>query len=86
MTTDLSRVYTIRKADIIAVFLEAFSWQSQQEEACEEPQGAVLSIRLKHLRFITGEKKKTRIQSLASPTPSALIANMASASGRQGES
>lgn len=84
MTTDLSRVYTVRKADIIAVFLEAFSWQSQQEEACEEPQGAVLSIRLQHLRFITG--KNPTIQSLASPTPSALMANIASASGRQGES
>lgn len=82
MTTDLSPVYTIRKANTIAVFPEAFFWQSQQEEAYEEPQGAVLSIR--HLRFITG--KTPMFQSLASPTPSALMANIASASGRQGES
>lgn len=84
MTTDLSPVNTIRKADTITGFPEAFFWQSQQEEAYEEPQGAVLFIRLQHLRFLTGQPPM--LQSLASPTPSALMANIASASGRQGES
>ena len=49
MTTDLSPVYTTRKADIIDIFPEAFFWKSQQEEAHEKPQGAVFSTRLQHL-------------------------------------
>lgn len=36
----MSPVYTIRKADTIAVFPEALFWQSQQEEAYEEPPGS----------------------------------------------
>lgn len=83
MTTDLSRVYTVRKADIIAVFLKAFFCSHDRKKPVKNSREHSFPLVCSAYGL---SEEKTAIQSLASPTPSALMANIASASGRQGES
>lgn len=83
VTTDLSPVYSIRRADTIAVFLDALFLAVTTGRGLRRTPGSSL---LHEAAALGLSREKPMIQSLASPTPSALMANIASASGRQGES
>lgn len=67
VTTDLSPVYSIRKADTIAVFLDALFWQPQQEEPAKIPrdsllhQAAALSLSGKPSESVFGVSHSIRI-------------------------